>query len=336
MEEPKPKKTYTQNWVSYNLAQTTEFSTFQDILVELIDSLIDVRKTPWKNGHPFADLKDMIFCCVVKVYFGKSSRRNIGYLSLAKGKGYIKKVPHFNTILNYYKKPFLTQLLKHIVEQSGVPLRDIETVFATDSSGFSTTLYGRWFDVRLKEDNRRRLFKKAHLTSGTKTNIVTAVSITDGYHHDSPQFGELVKTTAKHFNMREMSADAGYLARDNFDMVSSVGAIPYIMFKSNSSRKSRGSLVYKRMFRLFEEHQKEFLEHYHLRSNAESVFSMIKRKFGTRLYSRSELGQINELLCLVLAHNICVLIHELYEVSAIINYEGCPKLIAREGYCADS
>jgi hypothetical protein len=46
----------------------------------------------------------------------------------------------------------------------------------------------------------------------------------------------------------------------------------------------------------------------HKRSNIETPFSMIKGKFGSSLRSKSDAGQINEALCKVLAHNICVLI----------------------------
>ena len=36
---------------------------------------------------------------------------------------------------------------------------------------------------------------------------------------------------------------------------------------------------------------------YHKRSNVETTFSMIKEKFGTRLLSKKELAQVNEVLC---------------------------------------
>ncbi len=333
MEEDKPKKTYKQQWSAYNLAQTNEFTMFQDILIELIDSLIEVRKPLWKNGRPFMDIKDMIFCCVTKCYYGKSSRRNTGYLALAKGRDYIKRVPHFNTVLNYYRKPAMTQLLTHLIEQSGIPLKEIEENFVTDSSGFSTSIYSRWFNVRLGKDSERRQYKKAHLTSGAKTNVVTAVSITEGYYHDSPQFEGLVKTTAKNFNMKTMAADGAYSSRHHHNLISSVGAIPYIMFRKDATRRAKGSLVYKRMFEMYQKHRQEFLDAYHTRSNSESVFSMIKRKFGTHLYCKSEMGQINELLCLVLAHNLCVLIQELFESNTILNFKDCERVIVRNSCC---
>jgi transposase len=55
--------------------------------------------------------------------------------------------------------------------------------------------------------------------------------------------------------------------------------------------------------------------HYHKRSNAESTFSMMKRKLGDAVRSKSEVGQINEVLAKVLCHNVCVLIRAARELG---------------------
>ena len=57
------------------------------------------------------------------------------------------------------------------------------------------------------------------------------------------------------------------------------------------------------------------MEHYHKRSNIESAYSMIKGKFGSSLRSKSGTGQINEALCKVLAHNLCVLVQAMHELG---------------------
>ena len=57
------------------------------------------------------------------------------------------------------------------------------------------------------------------------------------------------------------------------------------------------------------------LAHYHKRSNAESTFSMIKRKFGDSLRGKTETAQVNETLAKVLCHNLVVLIHEMYALG---------------------
>jgi hypothetical protein len=50
-------------------------------------------------------------------------------------------------------------------------------------------------------------------------------------------------------------------------------------------------------------------------TNIETAFSMIKGKFGSSLRSKSDTGQINEALCKVLAHNICVLVQATHELG---------------------
>lgn len=59
----------------------------------------------------------------------------------------------------------------------------------------------------------------------------------------------------------------------------------------------------------------EFKQHYHKRSNVETVFSMIKAKFGEKLRSKTDVSQVNEALCKVLCHNICCLIQSMFELG---------------------
>ena len=57
------------------------------------------------------------------------------------------------------------------------------------------------------------------------------------------------------------------------------------------------------------------MEHYHSRSNVESTISMIKAKFGDSIRSKSDIAQVNETLCKILGHNLCVLIQAIHELG---------------------
>jgi transposase len=58
----------------------------------------------------------------------------------------------------------------------------------------------------------------------------------------------------------------------------------------------------------------QFLAHYHKRSNSESAFSAVKRKFGASVRAKTPAAQINEVLLKVLCHNLCVLVHAIHEL----------------------
>ncbi len=69
------------------------------------------------------------------------------------------------------------------------------------------------------------------------------------------------------------------------------------------------------MYHYFQFRRDEFLQHYRKRSNVESAFSMMKRKFGEGLRSETEVAMVNETLCKILWHNLAVLIHEMCELG---------------------
>ena len=89
---------------------------------------------------------------------------------------------------------------------------------------------------------------------------------------------------ALHINLPlHISADKAYSSRKNVQFASDIGAVPLIPFKTNAKGRSDGHLAWRKLFRYFQLYQEEFYQHYHQRSNVESTFSMIKRKFQGRL-----------------------------------------------------
>lgn len=61
-------------------------------------------------------------------------------------------------------------------------------------------------------------------------------------------------------------------------------------------------------FHYFNLHGEAFMVRYHRRSNIESTFSMIKRKFGDSVRAKNDLTMKNETLGKFVCHNLCCLI----------------------------
>jgi transposase len=121
--------------------------------------------------------------------------------------------------------------------------------------------------------------------------------------------------------MREVSADKAYSSKANLQAVIDHGAQPFVPFKGvvslNSLPPKLGPVhsTWIKLMHQFAYQRDTFLVHYHKRSNVETTFSMIKRKFGPSLRSKSPVGQINEVLCKVICHNLCVIIASIYELG---------------------
>jgi transposase len=308
------RKTYKQEWPAYNMAQTQEKAQFQYLLHQLCNG---VGEPAQRTGRPRLPLEDMIFAMAFKVYSTFSGRRFMTDLRDAQSKGYISKLPCYNSIFNYFEDEMLTPHLLMLIEESSLPLQAIERDFAVDSSGLANSRFVQWMHAKYSEPHliEKKDWIKVHLMCGVKTNIVTAVEITEKYVGDSPRFKSLVDATARNFVMNEVSADKAYLSDGNMRAVVNHAALPYIPFKANSRSNKTHSSLWKNMYHYFSYNQERFMESYHKRSNVESTFSMIKAKFGDALRSRTKTAQINEALCKVLCHNICCLIQSMYELN---------------------
>ena len=313
-----------QNWTAYNDAQINE----QRIFAQLLRELCDLIPQPFQSGRGRRafPLSDMVFAVAMKVYSLMSSRRAMTDIHNAFNCEQLDVEPCFNTISAYLRKPEMEGILKQLIEISSLPLKGIEVDFAVDSSGFSTNSYNRWFDHKWGQTKKQAKWVKLHIICGVKTNIITAAEVTPNNASDTLFFEGLVRNTAKNFNMQEVSADKAYLSGPIMEVAHDVGATAFIPFKSNSRYvPKRGTrqqkVLWQQAYYMYQYHRDIFNAHYHKRSNVESTFWMVKSKFGPAVRSKTETGQLNEVLAKIVCHNIVVMVQSMFELGVVPVFE---------------
>ncbi|MFC1974659.1 transposase [Chloroflexota bacterium] len=309
------KVTYNQEWHNYNEAQTHEQEHFVTLLRDLCNG---IEQPEYRFGRPRLPLSDVVFGLTLKSYTMMSGRRFMSDLREVAARKLVTKSPSFTSSFRYLENPELTPLLKSLIEQSASPLRAVETDFAVDSSGFATTTYDRWFDHKWGKMRSEAKWIKSHLMCGVKTHVITSVEVTPTETADAPQLPQLLNNTAKTFEINEVSADKAYSSKKNLNAVMAVNGTPYIPFKSYCKGTQRNGAfdgLWQRMWHFYNFNREQFLAHYHKRSNVETAFSMIKAKFGASVRAKTPIAQVNEVLCKILCHNICVLINSIYELG---------------------
>lgn len=322
------KTTYKQNWPAYNAAQTTEKKRVQQLLFDLCRNLSEPERSPYKPGPKPHSIKDVIFAMAYKVYCGMSARRTQGDLDDAHAAGYLSRHIPAIKVTTFMEQASHAAILTDLIAKSAAPLAAVETQFAVDSTGFSTSRFEKWFDHKYGVTRQQCLWVKVHAAVGVKTNVITAVRILDKDAGDAPQFKPLVEVTKKSFDVKEVSADKAYASQENFQAVQDAGGTGYIAFKSNTTGSIGG--LFEKMFHYFQFQREEFLQHYHLRSNVESSFSAVKRLFGDAVRSKSDTAMVNEVLCKLLNFNLTCLIHEQEELGiAPIFFKDGGGMVAR-------
>jgi transposase len=307
---PFPRKTYSQDWGAYEVAQTNEKAEFLQLLSDLC-RMIEEPERQRGRGRPPASRADQVFAACYKVYSGFSGRRFMTDLRDAVDKGHIGEAISYSGIARFLEDEESYSLLHALVMQTALPLKGLETKFAADSSGFSACKFDRWYDAKYGRMHQEHSWVKVHIMTGVLTNVVTAVEIGNKEDGDCPRFKPLVKATTVGFKIEEASADKAYGSHDNYDTLEAIGATPYLAFKINAAEGDGG--LWTKMYHMFCLQKEEFLRHYHQRSNIESTFSMVKRKFGDSVRSKTDVAMKNEVLAKLICHNICCVIQSAYE-----------------------
>jgi transposase len=304
--------TYRQDWPAYNAAQCDEGHRVQLLLRALCDGIV---QPPQTNGRPRLPLADVVYAAALKVYGGMSGRRSTSDVRACEERGLMTRAPSYNSTFRYLEDARMGALLKTLVHEAAAPLRAVETTFAIDSTGFATNTYARYFDEKYGGEKKCQRWIKLHAQVGTITNVIASVEATESGVGDVTMLQPLlVSSVERGFDVRELSADKAYLSNDNLTAIEAVGAVPYIPLKANSRRTGK-SEAWRRLYHMFEARNDEFLAHYHRRSNAESTFSMVKRKFGASVRAKAAPAQVNEVLLKCLCHNLAVLVHAIHELG---------------------
>ena len=161
--------------------------------------------------------------------------------------------------------------------------KDAYGSLAGDASGFSVLKREDWEDAK-KGLISRREFDKLHLLMAPHGMIV-ACKVTRGRALDSPIFYEMYTRCIPDGHGHVM-LDAAYPSQRNCEAIASSGRTPVICPKSNMKPKGFSALA--KMLRWNRDSPKEFKKIYHQRSLVETVFSVIKKRFGENVRARLE------------------------------------------------
>jgi transposase len=318
-QPPLPRKRpYPQNWAAYNRGQTAENRLFEVLLRELVAEVEEVPQVAGHIGRPRFPLGEAIACAILKVYSLRSGRRAFGVHEVAAEHSVISRAPSFMVTARLLNRSDVTPILYRLLSLSASPLAALEIgeAVAPDSTGMQMTSFGGWREEKHGE-KRQRCFLTVHAIVGTRTHVIIRAVVGEANSGDSPQFETLLRGALEDgFRPGSVVADKGYLAKANYRLASELGIEAYIPFKKNSRNRSghRGSpSAWRDAFYMFQARRDEFDRKYHRRSNVESVFSALKRKLGENVRSKNRVAQVNEIICKLIAYNLTVVVHEMFE-----------------------
>lgn len=322
---PSPPVSPKRDWSIYNESQTEEYRLFNTLLRDLSIGFPEPWVDPHRAGRKPIPLREQAFCAVQRAFLGFSLRRSHGFRAEAARNGLLSKAPFWAAPSRFLCRPDVTEGLHDMLARSAIPLIGLEDRCAVDSTGLRTSQFN-YYRHEKYEPSRENVWLKLHALVGVKTHVMPVLEVTAGSANDSPQFPVLLKrAVANGFHFKEVYADKGYQSRVNFNTADQLEILPFIPFRSNQTGKSAGSPLYHKMFLFFQYKRDEFDVHYGQRAQVESTFGAFKQKFGETLASRNFTAQLNEVLSLAIAHNISVLVRQMFEAGILPDFLHPPE-----------
>ena len=198
----------------------------------------------------------------------------------------LKSIPDHSTLVKFHKR-INANILDDLLCKKEV------ITSAIDSSGFETThMSYHYANVWNRQDKRRyRRYLKVSIAIDTDSQYILSQKIRLGPRNDHIDFESVMEGV----NCKFVVADKGYDSKSNrYFVLRKMKAYPHIPYRKMSGRNYERAGVPL----IFNE------KIYHQRSKVETVFSVIKRKYGCFVLSKSFDTQKKELLFRMVAYNI--------------------------------
>lgn len=194
----------------------------------------------------------------------------------------LKRIPHHTTLVKFAKK-IKPKLLNFLL-----PYREAKTI-GVDGTGFEVSNRSMHYQMITKGPCYRR-YLKVGVSADLNKQIILTHEIHKGPRNDHNDFLPLVKN----IKTEEVIADKGYDGKKNRRFViNKLKAVPIIPVRGHTNYFGR-----------FRTKKKIDGKNYHQRSKVETIFSAIKRKYGSALKSRSFAMQKKEVICKLIAYNL--------------------------------
>jgi hypothetical protein len=178
---------------------------------------------------------------------------------------------------------------------------------AVDSTGFDARPSSRYFAARCGRPGTQRRWPKLTAVIDTRTHQFLAASVVRGPRQDAPQLIPVVRRAVQNRPIDTLLADAGYDSEGNHAYCRRLGIrATVIALNWRGSRKWPQSKYRRQMVRRFRTKPRgsRHKRVYGQRSQAESGFSRLKRRFGASVAATAYANQKTEILLKIIAHNI--------------------------------
>jgi len=210
----------------------------------------------------------------------------------------LNKLPHYTTLIKFAKRLPAT-ILQRLVIAFKQFIPDPKIV-AIDATGFSLDNASPHYCKRIGRRTKKRPFMKTTFVVDIENFIILLCNTRKKERHDIKDAIPMIKRLALHYQPDIFLADRGYDAESIFALVAQkLKAYPLIFQRHQDVPKHKKTGMYRKAT-INEFDYGQYLQ----RNLIETTNSMIKKRFSSKVLSRTNKMQKVEILTRIIAYNI--------------------------------
>lgn len=239
--------------------------------------------------------RQLMILLIIRQKLNLSYRRFTRLLEITKIPAMInlKRIPNHTTLYKFAKRIGSGLIERFLL---AIPKARQHRV-AIDATGFKINTQSEYMTLRFGIKAKYKHFTKLSIAVNTKTQEVLSATIHKGPRNDNKDFLPTIKKVKG--RILSVIADKGYDAKKNHEyVIRTLNAKSVIKVSNKKLSSHQRSTLRKRLLKNFD------YKEYPQRNKSETVLSVVKNCYGSKLRSRSLSMQRTEILLKLIAYNL--------------------------------
>lgn len=282
---------------------------------------------PWRGGRPRTATYALVYQAVMRVAWRQSLRASRGAM---RGLDHVANNPYgevgASTASRFLSLASTTQTLEKLLALSTWPVKPYETLAHPDGTGLTEQRFSSYFDERYAS-KKRGMAPRKHRWTYTEIlwtyryTMVAALYTQQGPFGEAPWLIPLLERARLMLDIQEVGGDKAYDSNAIYKYANEHGIEAQIKIRGHPfPNHSHHGKKYRKAHMIRSRLDASFDAKANRRNNAETGNHAFKAIVGDQIYSKGDISQRNEVLCMCIAYNLTRLVYLEVKENIEVNF----------------
>ena len=308
-----------------------------DYLARLLNAglpVIEPQPDLHKRGRPFKRLYPQVYQAIIRVAERMNLNANAGLMATP---NHVAHNPYGgisrSSMSRFLMAPTTREYLEKLLLLTLWPARPYEGLVHPDGTGLTEQRFTAFYEEKyqVRKEWREHKWTFAEFLWTYRYTMIAGCYAQQGPFGEAQWLLPLLERALVMLDVKELGGDKAYVANYVFEYARAHGIEPQIKLKANANpgKSNHTNKAYKRTVHQSRIDPEGYAAKANRRSNAEAGNHAFKAFLGDQIYSRDDVAQVNEILCMCIAYNLARLVYLSMDQEVEIDFTQGAAVLAK-------